>query len=126
MSDPAAILMADLNAEQAITAVPELELVRWTGEAGPASALHAALVAGMATAGPDAVCEQIDAAARQLIPTRLRRQLRPSRRSRPRCLDVRAAADDARLRDRAAAGHGPSVEPGIYRPSRSACAWTRS
>jgi Xaa-Pro aminopeptidase len=95
----AAILMPDLNAEQAITAVPELGLVRWTGEAGPAPALHAAmerltLVNATEVVGPQR--EVKDA-----------RQPRPWRRSRPRCLDVRAAVDDARLCDRAAAGHGP-------------------
>jgi Xaa-Pro aminopeptidase len=39
----ATMLMPDLNAEQAISAIPELELVRWTDDAGPEQALRLAL-----------------------------------------------------------------------------------
>jgi Xaa-Pro aminopeptidase len=39
----AAMLMPSLNAEQAAVEAPELELVRWSDDAGPAAALQAAL-----------------------------------------------------------------------------------
>ena len=42
-ADAAAVLMPSLNAEQTASAATELELMRWSDDAGPSAALHSAL-----------------------------------------------------------------------------------
>jgi Xaa-Pro aminopeptidase len=42
-ADAALVLMPSLNAEQAVAEAPELELVRWSDDAGPSAALREAL-----------------------------------------------------------------------------------
>lgn len=54
-ADGAAMLMPSLNAEQAAAQAPEVELVRWSDDAGPAEALRAVLERSGANGGAVAV-----------------------------------------------------------------------
>lgn len=55
--DSAAVVMPALNADQTAAETPELELIRWSDDAGPADALAAALAA---TGGEEAITVAVD------------------------------------------------------------------